>query len=728
MKTNINSRNMDGWNTLVFATGLCFTITLSAVAAENSTNQTVAKKEAAAPVVALAPGDYNNWVELGFGGYFRDGDASQLQRRTGQSADVSGGVEDFHLEQSTGGRGLFTLDGRGLAGNNDYSLKLRVTEPDKGFFEFGYRGFRNWYDGSGGYFPRGTNHSFSIYDDEMHVDRGEFWFETGMRLPNKPEFTFRFSHATRDGSKPSTIWGDSALTGLSTTRGFVPAFRGINETHDTVALDMTHKISKTAFGLGVRYDAINNDDTLNIRRRPGELTGTAVQAADRHLTQRETSDTDMFNAHGFTETHLSDQVMLTLGGSYTKMETDVSGSRIYGANYDPIYDLLFARRQQRDEGFYNLEGQASTRQYVANANLMYSPTRTFVIVPSVRVEHFTQNGFAEFTETAVGTDAGRTTATEDLLNRHERGFTDVTEALEARYTGLTNWALYARGEWLEGQGDLTERQAEPDPDATGIIERSTDSKRFTQKYVLGVNWYPHRRVNLGGQYYHKQRANDFTHLVDLTTNTPPSGNRYPAFLVDQNFTTDDANFRITYRPHNRVTLVSRYDFQLSTVSTRGDFLSESDSSRVTSHIFSESVSWTPVQRLYLQASLNYALDRTEVPPSGFTGSSTNNILPEFKNNYWNVSALAGLALDDRTDLQLRYNYYRADNYTDNSLYTMPYGSDATEHSASATLNRQITKNLRWSLTYGYFSHRDKGSGGINNYDAQLAYTSVQYRF
>jgi hypothetical protein len=38
----------------------------------------------------------------------------------------------------------------------------------------------------------------------------------------------------------------------------------------------------------------------------------------------------------------------------------------------------------------------------------------------------------------------------------DRGLLDVSEALELRYAGLTNWTFYARGDWLQGSGNLDE--------------------------------------------------------------------------------------------------------------------------------------------------------------------------------------------------------------------------------------------------------------------------------
>jgi hypothetical protein len=522
------------------------------------------------------------------------------------------------------------------------------------------------------------------------------------------------------------------LSGANNLRGIVPSFWTINEQRDTFALDAKHTISKTDIGLGLRYDIINNDDSLNIHRRPGELTGSATQATDRFVTQREKFESDVLNAHAFTETRLNDKVRFTTGYSFTTLDTDVGGSRIYGSDYDPIYDPLFARRQQRDEGFLDLRGGSQVKQYVMNLNLMFMPCASLTIVPSVRIEHQDQDGDAAFTGTSFGVPPAREATQEELLNTRQWNFTDVSEALEARFTGITNWVFYALGEWLEGQGELKERQADNNPDdpapTSSIILRDTDSDRFSQKYIAGINWYPLRRLNLAAQYYHKIKQNDYTHPIDSTTNAPPSNNRYPAFLTDQDFEMDDMNFRVTWRPLNNLTLVSRYDFQLSTIHTKADFLADVQSARMTTHILSESISWVPLARLYFQGTFNYALDELRTPANDFLGSATNNIVPPSQNDYWNASALVGYALDDKTDVQAQYFYYRANNYVDNSLYSQPFGASSEEHGVTATLSRQLTKSLRWTFRYGFFNNRDITSGHHNDYTAHLVYSSMQIRF
>src|SRR5262249_25623559 len=46
----------------------------------------------------LAPGEYNNWLELGAGSFFTSGDKASFQQRHQMPGGPFGGVEDFHWE------------------------------------------------------------------------------------------------------------------------------------------------------------------------------------------------------------------------------------------------------------------------------------------------------------------------------------------------------------------------------------------------------------------------------------------------------------------------------------------------------------------------------------------------------------------------------------------------------------------------------------------------------
>jgi hypothetical protein len=701
--------------------------TWAACAATCVCGASIASAQEAAPASAAeepqletkTEADYRNWFDVSVGGNIIKGDEASFKQRHQIPDDIYGGVTDFHYEQDIGKKSLLEVDGRGIFDNNDYSLRLSLENPDLGYVRGGYREFRTWYDGTGGYLPL-NNIVFDLYDDELAVDRGEIFFEAGLTLPNVPIVRFRYSHEFRDGRKDSTVWGDTGL-GLPAgqTRGIAPSFYDIDEERHIFDLDVEHTLADTRFGVGLRYETSDQDDSRNMRRRP-------LEAQDRHLTQRDIVETDLFNVRAFQETWFTETVLFTTGYSFTTLDTDIGGSRIYGADYDAVYDPLFARRQQRDEGFFGLSGGSKLDQHVMNINLMFMPWENFTIVPSIRAEKQEQDGVAHFEETNVGAPPALPAIVEALENTRERGFTDVSEGLEMRYTGLTNWVLYARGEWLQGEGDLKEREMILEngvPPVVGIA-RETDSTRFTQKYVVGANWYPLRNLNMAAQYYHKDRRNDYDHLEDDTPNT--GNNRYPAYIRDQDFTTDDINFRVTYRPFSTLSFVTRYDFQVSTIDSRMDELEKVESADMISHIIGESITWTPFARMFIQAAANYAIDRTETPVSTATGQ--RDLVQKSVHDYIDGTLTVGYALTEKTDLQGQYFVYYSDNFSDNSAVSVPFNVSAEEHGITATVIHRFTSAMQATLKYGWWTLSDDTYGGRNDYEAHMLFSSFRYRF
>src|SRR4030095_4046155 len=125
-----------------------------------------------------------------------------------------------------------------------------------------------------------------------------------------------------------------------------------------------------------------------------------------------------------------------------------------------------------------------------------------------------------------------------------------------------------------------------------------------------------------------------------------------------------------------------------------------------SHIVGEDVSWLPWSRLNLQAGLNYVWSKTTTPASDYTQA-----VLDAQNNYWIANFSSTLVVDDKTDLNLGYSYFRADNYDDDSAYCVPYGPRAGEHSVTVGITRRIRDNIRLFLRYGYYHYTDDTFGG-----------------
>jgi hypothetical protein len=716
----------------------------------------IEKKDTAAVTEEEAP-DYKNWIELTIGGLSTSGDAAQFKQEHRISGDIFGGIGDMHYETAVGKKGQFSIDGHAIFDNHDYDVKVELSQPGLGYIKGGYTEFRNWYDGNGGFFPV-NGQFFTPPDQEMELDRGEAWIELGLRMPKVPEITLHYSHLFRDGRKDSTIWGDTTLTGLAVnpSRKIAPAFRDISETRDIFSLDILQNFGKTDIGLGMRYEHSEVDDRLQLERGAGQLPPlVAAPGAQRFITHTDRNEVDAFNGHVTTETRFSDSLWFTSAYSYSTLNSDISGTRIIGADYDSMYLDPILTLQSNDHGVLNLSGTSQVDEQVANLNLMWMPAKQLTVLTAFRYTREDKDSIATFLDTNTTANTAPFTPTNPAGGFHRApvpvprsgdtaaSFNNFAETLELRYAGITNWLFYARGDWEEESGDVHEHEI-VGPTDQGSMNKDTDL--LMQKYTVGANWYPTAGVNVAGQYYHKSSDYDNDFKSELATPPVPGSERNQR-LLSQQLDTDDVNFRVTWRPKlpaklGTIAFVTRYDYVLATIDGQwgispagipgvgltGTTLLSQQSAEITNHVITESITWNPCARLYLQGNVSYVLNETDTPADFNLIPNTSPTITDFKNDYWTASASAGYVLDQKTDLHAEYSYYRADNYDNNSLVAMPYGMGATEHTVSAGISRQISKNVRLKVQYSYFNYTDETSGGHNNYEAHAVFTSLQFRF
>ena len=234
---------------------------------------------------------------------------------------------------------------------------------------------------------------------------------------------------------------------------------------------------------------------------------------------------------------------------------------------------------------------------------------------------------------------------------------------------------------------------------------------------------------MSGQYYHKIASyND-----DVRTATFPR-------LINQDWNTDNVNFRVTFRPKvpncvGTLALITRYDFIRTTIDGRwqvfpdGEPLDQLQTGVITKHVITESINWSPLARLYFQADIAYVLDQTDTPASSINLiPNTSPTVVNFRNDYYTLTGAAGYILNDKTEVHADYTFYRADDYFNNSAVSLPYGMGASEHTASVSMSRDITKNVRLLLKYTYYNYTDTTIGGHNNYQAHSIFSSLLFRF
>src|SRR5690242_12926092 len=461
--------------------------------------------------------EYKNWIEVGVGGTWTSGDRAQFEQQHWLPGDQPyGGITDLHYEHSVGEKATLTIDGHALWDINDYDIKVDLSQPNVGYIRGGFTAFRTWYDGNGGFFPgnNGQGTWFAPPFPEMHIDRDEIWLEMGLRVPDWPEITIHYSHEIRDGQKDSTIWGDTTLTGLkiNPTRKLAPAYRDIDEKRDILAADATKTFGNTDVGIGMRWDHYTIDNNLQLERNAGKLPPNVTSPSQqRIITQQDENDVDTFDGHILSETRIKDNLWFTSAYSYTTEGADMSGSRIVGQSYNPVFVLTFPQLQSNDHAILNLAGMSESQVHVFNSNLFWVPVKDLEALVGFRYTHENIDSSSTFLDANTATAPPPTHYTPAIPKSADTSedTNETAERLELRYKRFQNWLFYAEAELEQAWGDVREHEFGgavvrnvPTPFDQGQMTK--DTHFFDQKYTAGLTWYPMTRLNMAAQYYYKE--------------------------------------------------------------------------------------------------------------------------------------------------------------------------------------------------------------------------------
>ena len=106
-------------------------------------------------------------------------------------------------------------------------------------------------------------------------------------------------------------------------------------------------------------------------------------ARSASLLTRDRNDVDAYNGHITTETRFSDSLWFTTAYSYSTLNSDISGTRIIGADYDSMYGDPILTLQSNDHGMLNLSGVSQVDEHVVNLNLMWMPVKELTVLTRV---------------------------------------------------------------------------------------------------------------------------------------------------------------------------------------------------------------------------------------------------------------------------------------------------------------------------------------------------------
>ncbi|HTQ31216.1 MAG TPA: hypothetical protein VMI53_08390, partial [Opitutaceae bacterium] len=409
---------------LLRATGLLAgaMLILPAVHAAGTDSASTATNADALPV-------FDNYITISGQNAWVSKNKDAFQARTDSAKGASGGIENFRYEEDPAKDVSITTDGHAIAGNEDYLGHFNISKDEVGSVDAGYKRFRTYYDGVGGFFP--TNNAWMpLPVENLYVDRAKFWIEATINLPDRPVFTVRYTNELRDGRKDTTMWGDTDLTGIPaysnastvTDRKIIPSYINLGERHQDIEALMKHTIGKTTFELSVNDDIVNNLDTRYLNRYPGEVKAfpaipatpvkiIASTLANNGITgfDQEGIKSNTFSAAGKMETIFSDKVSCHAGLRLEHLTSDFTGNRaLFTSTPTGVGTVIVP-----SNNVLNLLGGSKALIYTATAGVDLRPINDFLVQLDLKGENSYTKGADSFTSVAgaVNTTTGVITAT-----------------------------------------------------------------------------------------------------------------------------------------------------------------------------------------------------------------------------------------------------------------------------------------------------------------------------
>ena len=709
-----------------------------------------------APSQADAFPNYESYIKIAGQAPWVSGDDAAFATRTGTPATGSGGIEDLFYTKDLTDDTTLTINGRALAGVDDYLASIKLDKANVGSIDAGYSRFRTFYDGVGGFFPQ-SDSFYRLDPEELHVDRSKAWIDLKFARPNCPVFTLSFHNETRTGMKDSTEWAPvinplavvnskGALVGTAppaNTPEIGPNVMQLNEHHNIIEAGMVATIGKTTETLKATVDTVNNADGRAYVKYPDShvVADPTVIVQDDEETRRTTS----FRLLDTTETKLNDFYTVDVGFTYMHLACTDGGYWI-----TPTYSAAPVNAVYLADTAADIYGVSRVDDYVANMSLDYTPTKDWLAKIAYREEYDVIGSDGSFVNTTLAAGS-KTAAPINITTRDEPTYSNYLERVftpefSLEYRGIRDFTFYANVDerinqdnqhWVNpyvavsttGAGIVTNSGAP----IGSVFFQEADQDNYNAK--VGFNWNPATFLTVRAEVYRKDDQNQFT-----GANAIPGTASYGGFYAT-GFTFTGFKFSVILKPAPGLTFSTRYQPQSGYMSVtanpastgvlgNGGLGNEISSGKVVGQMISESVNWTPAQWVYLQGNINVIYNYIQTSYPIVIVSATTYVPPPVQNsnnNYIASNALCGFVLDKDTDAQLSVTWMQADNYNPQiALGGQPYGAGFLDESASVGLKHKFNARLMGELKGGYLRRTDDTTGGFTNYRGPLVYASLTY--
>ncbi len=648
-------------------------------------------------------GSQTNQLDFSFspvlGGTTVSGDNHKFRELNSQKEGLNGGGEHFELCEQPSPDLKRVLTGHALL--DDYLVVLSVEQNDLGFIHSGWQEYRKYYDDTGGYFPVLNQIAPSLGHD-LHLDIGKVWIDSGLNLPDWPRLELGYEYDYRHGDEALTEWSTLNIN-RTTARNLAPASKSINENVHVIKFNLDAEIKGVAIEERFRGEFY-------------QLAAANTNVALGPLPQSASEGTTYFQ-----------------GANTLRLEKKFSGWCFGSAGY--LYSKLDADSAFRLEAPTLLQITTvpditlEKESHVGNVNGLLGPFAGLVISTGAQAEWTRQRG--------LGTGIFEQANPPPALNNFPVPFnlasdydeTSVQESLAVRYAQIPFASLFAEAR-LEQQNIAQSDQFAAAQDILGkaVFLQHTAFSSELSDFRFGFSTSPWRSVSFSAHY--RRHEDDSQYASDPLVQ--PTATAYPTFIRSLDLITDEIEAKLVLHPSARfkTTLAYEYhttEYNMATspylsfgnlISPGGQLLAGEDQAQ----IFSLSLTLTPLQRLFLSATLSYQTSTTA------TAAGNSPAVVPYRGDTYSVLVDGTFVLNQTTDLFASYVFSAANYGQNNFAGGLPLGIQYQRHGVQVGLSRKLRKNISAKLQYRFDCYNEPSSGGADNYQAHAIFGLLTFQF
>ena len=638
------------------------------------------------------------------------GDSKKFQEDHWVANNVQGGVSDYNYINEDGHGGSIVVDGRAIAGNNDYLFNFDLKKEGIGSLTFDFKQFRKYYDGTGGFFSNfgptaASITTFSEINRELFLDIGNFKIEGTLSKEENTKCTFLYEREYRQGTKSLTSWG--TVTEGGTSRNILPTFLETDEIVDKFEMRIEHTTPS-----GVEVSA--------------EQGYEKVRVANQKVNNRTLNlDTGLFSSVRYKYENLNSDIYTTILRISKELNERVFLSIAFLEDYnvgkteEVITDTLTTS---------TAENHPLNPDKVRQNQVSILPKATILLFENLTMD--TGLKWEGVKTKAVGTynkNRATATVTDEFVDLEvKKDDTHLGETIGLKYDGIRDVIFYADGEIEQQLRNENESQRAFGPNPSGTDNFSRDQNILSLDYdtVLGAKWYPMQKVNITTECKYKHGTRDYTFLSTTKSGDVVGG--YRGFLDEIEYTSYKPLVMFNYKPFRWLTCNFRYALDTTVYGVRTPAAPATEKAQYLAHIYSVGTTLTPKDCLYMTLFYEYKQASTETQANGNGGSVER--APTYNANFRTLSASCGYSPVKSYTITGSYSFSNADNFNDFVNIGLPLGLDNFSQDASIGIEKKIRPDCSIEFKYDFMQYGETSNGGIDDYEAHLFYTGLKMKF